>query len=209
MGEQVANLNQFYADNPGKVGKLLTSTTKTYSQATQYYIGKSAIPVLRGAVNLHAGYKSFDISVQFLYSIGGYSYDGAYAGLMQNQSIGSNNWSTDIRRRWQKAGDITDVPRISNNATTDQNVTSASSRFVTSASYIALNNLRIGYNVPSSLLKKTNGLFEEVSFFISGDNLWLKSARKGFNPSTAENGESDTYRYSPLSTITVGTKIKF
>ncbi|MBS1639450.1 MAG: SusC/RagA family TonB-linked outer membrane protein [Bacteroidetes bacterium] len=208
VGEGVANLEQFYSDNPSKKGTLLNGVTKTYSEATQYYVGKSAIPKVRGALNFKAGYKSFDISVQFLYSIGGYAYDGAYAGLMQNQIIGSNNWSTDIRRRWQKPGDITDVPRLSNNATTDQNVTSASSRFLTSANYLTLNNIRIGYSLPQSLLKRT-GLFEEVSFFVAGDNLWLSSARKGFNPATAENGESDTYRYSPLSTITFGTKIKF
>jgi hypothetical protein len=50
---------------------------------------------------------------------------------------------------------------------------------------------------------------DQVTFFVSGDNLWLHSARNGFNPSTAEGGESNTYRYSPLSTITAGLKVKF
>ena len=110
-----------------------------------------------------------------------------------------------MRNRWQKAGDKTDIPRLSNNR--DANVNSASSRFLTKANYLALNNIRLGYNLPSSTVKRAG--IEGASFFVSADNLWLSSSRIGFNPSTSETGGSDTYRYSPLSTLTVGFKIKF
>jgi hypothetical protein len=139
-----------------------------------------------------------------LYSFGGYAYDGAYAGLMANGLIGGNNWSTDILRRWQKAGDVTDVPRLSNNA--DPNVSSASSRFVTKANYISLNNIRLGYNIPVRYLSDLG--VAGVSLWVSGDNLWLNATRNGFNPSTAESGASSTYRYSPLSTVTAGLRVK-
>jgi TonB-linked SusC/RagA family outer membrane protein len=205
-GEQVIDLTKWNYDNPGKEGTLKTGTTKVYSEATQYYVGKSALPKLRGAFNLNGGFKGLELDVQLLYSFGGYAYDYTYAGLMHNGAIGSNNWSTDIRNRWQKAGDVTDVPRIS--AVYDANVNSTSTRFLTKANYLALNNVRLAYTLPSTLLKKTN-LIEQVTVFVSGDNLWLHSARNGFNPSTAEGGESNTYRYSPLSTITAGLKVKF
>ncbi|RYZ62084.1 MAG: SusC/RagA family TonB-linked outer membrane protein, partial [Chitinophagaceae bacterium] len=205
-GEQVLNLEQYYNDNPDKRGSLSEGTTKTYAQATQYYVGKSAVPKLRGGFNLSGGWKGFDLSATMLYSFGGYAYDGAYAGLMANGLIGGNNWHTDIRNRWQKAGDVTDVPRLSNNQ--DANVASASTRFLTKANYFALNNVRLGYTLPSGWLQKT-GVIESATFFVSGDNLWLHSERKGLNPSTAETGSSDTYRYSPLSTITFGVRAKF
>jgi TonB-linked SusC/RagA family outer membrane protein len=205
-GEAVSNLEQFYSDNPSKKTSLKTGVTKVYADATQYYIGKSALPKVRGAFNVNGGFHGFDLDVQLLYSFGGYAYDGAYAGLMANGLIGGNNWSTDIRKRWQNPGDITDVPRLSNNY--DANVAATSSRFITKASYLTLNNIRIGYSIPSSLIQKLRGV-ESVTFFVSGDNLWLHSERNGFNPSTAESGASDTYRYSPLSTITVGLKAKF
>src|SRR5690606_19581830 len=130
VGEQIASLNQF--ENPNQ-NEIKEGTTKTYSQATQFYTSKSAVHKLRGAFNLRAGYKNFDLSVQMLYSFGGYAYDAAYAGLMGNGTVGGNNWHSDILNRWQKPGDITDVPRISNNATTDQNVSSSSTRFLTKA----------------------------------------------------------------------------
>jgi TonB-linked SusC/RagA family outer membrane protein len=205
-GEQVADLEDYYSKNPDKRGTLLTGTTKTYSQATQYYVGKSALPKLRGAFNLNGGWKGFDLSVQMLYSFGGYAYDGAYAVLMGNGLIGGNNWHTDIRNRWQKAGDITDVPRLSNNR--DANVNSGSSRFITKANMLALNNVRIGYTLPGSLVQRT-GFIDQASLFVAGDNLWVHTAREGFNPSTAESGASDMYRYSPLSTITVGIRARF
>lgn len=205
-GEQVTNLELFYSENPGKKGQLKEGITKTYAQATQYYVGKSGLPKVRGAVNVNGGFKGFELAVQLLYSFGGYAYDGAYADLMNNGLIGGNNWHTDIRSRWQKVGDVTSVPRISNNY--DANVNSVSSRFITKANYLSLNNVRVAYNFSPALINKI-GLIESATFFVSGDNLWLNSARNGFNPSTAESGSSDTYRYSPLSTITVGLKTRF
>lgn len=204
--EGVLNLEDFYDKNPAKRGALKEGTTKTFSRATQYYIGKSSIPTLRGGINLTGGWKGFDLAVQFLYSIGGYSYDYAYAGLMGNDLIGNNNWHTDIRNRWQKPGDVTDVPRLSNEY--DLDVNSTSSRFLTKSNYISLNNVRLGYTLPQSALNRIGGV-QQLSVFVSGDNLWLKSARKGFNPITSENGNSDTYTYSPLSTITFGIRARF
>jgi TonB-linked SusC/RagA family outer membrane protein len=204
-GEGVSNLTQFLNDNPTiQQSGLKQSTTKTYSAATQYYVGKSAIPKIRGAFNISAGYKRFDLGIQMLYSLGGYSYDGAYATLMNNGLIGGNNWSNDILNRWQKPGDITDVPRISNNK--DANVNSLSTRFITKSDYFALNNVRLSYAIPTQFLSKLG--VAGCSIWVSGDNLYLASARNGFNPSTAESGSSNMYRYSPLSTITAGLKLK-
>jgi hypothetical protein len=58
------------------------------------------------------------------------------------------------------------------------------------------------------VLQKIRGI-QQASFWVSGDNLWVHSERQGFNPGTDEAGETNTYRYSPLSTITVGLKLKF
>ena len=204
-GEAVLNVIDYLSKNPGVTeGQLKSTTTKTYSGATLKYLDKTSIPKVRGAFNLAGGFKGFEVSAQMLYSLGGYSYDGAYAGLMNNGLIGGNNWSTDILNRWQKAGDVTDVPRLSNNQ--DANVASASSRFVTKADYLSLNNVRLGYNIPVRYLSNLG--VAGASLWVSGDNLWLGTTRQGFNPSTAEAGSSDTYRYSPLSTISAGLRVK-
>jgi len=200
-GEQISSLAQFEnVDNQ----QILEGETKVYAEATQHFVNKSAIPKIRGSVNLNVGYKNLSVSAQLLYSLGGYAYDGAYANLMNNGAIGGNNWHSDILNRWQNQGDITDVPRLSNAA--DQNVASASTRFITKADYFALNNVRINYDFGN--LVKTFG-FSGLSLWISGDNLWLNTKRAGFNPSVSESGGSSMYTYSPLSTFSAGLRAKF
>ncbi|CAM3846207.1 SusC/RagA family TonB-linked outer membrane protein [Flavobacterium cucumis] len=181
------------------------TTTTNYADATQKFIGKSAIPKVRGAFRLNANYKNFDLTTQFTYSIGGYAYDGAYAGLMGNGSLGQNNWHTDIKGRWQEAGDITNIPRLS--AAADANVNAVSTRFLTKADYLGLNNVRLGYTLPNAVSEKLR--LSNFNIYASGDNLLFLSKRNGFNPSTSENGSSNTYRYSPLSTFSIGLRVEF
>lgn len=204
-GEAIASLEDYKAKNPDKVSQIKRTTTKSYQEATQFYVGKSAIPELRGAVNLTAGYKGFSLAVQLLYGIGGYAYDFVYARLMDDPIVGTNNWSVDILNRWQKKGDMTDVPRITNG--NDPNVSSTSTRFLTKSDYLALNNVRLGYTFPDKWMNKFGAT--NLSVWVSGDNLWIHTARKGFNPTTSEAGGSDWYTYSPLSTLSAGIKIRF
>ncbi|MDT0645727.1 SusC/RagA family TonB-linked outer membrane protein [Zunongwangia sp. F260] len=207
-GEQINNMLNYLEDNPDvEQSDIMESTTKTYSQATEHYTGQSAIPDVRGAFNLAAGYKGFSLSAQFLYSIGGYSYDGAYASLMHNRVVGNNNWHTDILNRWQQPGDMTSVPRLSNNLEPNSDVTGSSTRFITKSDFLAFNNVQLAYSVPGAFTESMG--LNSLTISLSGDNLFLLSERDGFNPSTAEAGQSNTYRYSPLSTFTAGVRVNF
>jgi TonB-linked SusC/RagA family outer membrane protein len=202
-GEGITSLYEYTTANPDNA--ISKTVTKAYNSATQKYVGKSAIPTLRGAFRLDARVKGFDIGAQFIYSLGGYAYDWAYGVLMHNDVVGGNNWHTDIFNRWQNPGDITNVPRLSSNY--DTNVRSASTRFLTRSDFLSLNNVRIGYTVPGNMVQKMK--MSSLNIFVSGDNLFLLSARDGFNPSTDEAGTSDMYRYSPLSTYTLGLRVQF
>lgn len=204
-GESISSLEDYKSKNPDKSAQIKTTTTKLYTEATDFYVGKSAIPKVRGAVNLTAGYKGFDLSVQMLYGLGGYGYDGLYADMMDDFSAGSNNWNTDILNRWQKKGDVTDVPRLTNG--NDTRVASSSTRFITPAGYMMLNNVRLGYSFPEGMLARYG--ISNLTVWVSGDNLWLHSSRTGFNPTTTEYGGTDRYLYPPLSTLSAGLKIRF
>ena len=70
---------------------------------------------------------------------------------------------------------------------------------------IALNNIRIGYDIPKSAIENTG--IQSANIYVTGDNLWLMSERKGFNPSNSVTGTSSWYRYNPLSTIVFGLKL--
>ncbi|MGJ8761444.1 MAG: SusC/RagA family TonB-linked outer membrane protein [Polaribacter sp.] len=201
-GEEIAELFEYSIKNP--TAEIKKSVTNDYTEATNQFIGKSAIPKIRGAFRLSAQIHNFDVSTQFAYSLGGYGYDGNYANVLGNGQVGSNNYHVDIRDAWQAPGDITNIPRLYSNE--NVNVNRQSTRFLTKSDYLALNNVRIGYSVPSKSL--TNTGMSALSFWVAGDNLFLLSSRTGFNPSSSLVGESERYQYSPLSTFTLGVRVQ-
>ena len=203
--QKIASLYEFQKANPNAV--ISQGVTETYADATQKFVGKSAIPDLRGAVNLTFGYKNFAIGTQLLYSFGGYSYDYSYSSLMANMVAGSGNWHKDIHNSWKNPGDITDTPRLSNANGTDATYTSLSTRFLTKSDYLLLNNVNVSYTFTKDILMGTG--LNSLTLSVSGDNLWLKSKRRGFNPSSAETGASSVYNYAQLSTLTFGVKANF
>ena len=205
-GEEINSLYEFEAANPGAA--VQQTITETYTKATQMFVGKSAIPDVRGAITLKAAYKGFSFTTQWLYGLGGYSYDNIYANMMTNRKIGSNMWHADVRNRWQRPGDQTDVPRLSSgfNAN-EQNVNSTSTRFLTKSDYLALNNITLGYDLPKEVCESVG--FSSLTFTLSGDNLWILTHRKGFNPTASEVGSSNRYQYAPLSTFTLGVRANF
>lgn len=202
----VGNFHNFTVQNPN--ANIGTTTTDNYSQATEKFVGKSAIPKIRGAFRLNAGYKNFDFTALFGYSIGGYIYDSAYAELMSNpDAIGSTNYHTDIRNRWQQPGDITNVPRLSLANNSEQSYGFESTRWLTKADYFALNNVRLGYTVPQRFME--NSGISMLNFSLSGDNLLMYSMRKGLNPQTTFDGSVNSGIYMPMTTFSLGVKVEF
>src|SRR5690606_34932271 len=200
----INSMTLYLDENPdANIGR---TTTTQYQNATRKYIGKSAIPKLRGGFRINTGFKNFDLSAQFSYSIGGHVYDFGYAALMDNDLIGANNWHTDIRDSWQQPGDITNVPRMSSGYGPDTNHNATSTRFLTKADFLSLNNVNLGYTMPEKFISKMG--MTNLNIFVSGDNLLMFSARKGLNPNTLFS-TSNYGTFTPMTTFSVGAKIEF
>ena len=202
-GEGIPDMLVYTAENPDAV--IEERITNTYSNATRKYSDKSVIPTVRGAFRLNSSYKGFSLSTQFGYSLGGYGYDSQYANLMTNGKVGGSSYHNDMKDRWMQPGDISAIPRLYSNENVQ--AVSSSTRFLQSSDYLALNNARLGYQVPSQFLAKTG--FSSVNFWVSGDNLFLLSSRQGYNPTTSLTGQSGRYTYNPISNYTLGVRIKF
>lgn len=201
----IQSMHTYLAANPD--ANVKKTTTSIYSQATEKYVGKSAIPKVRGSFRLNAEYKNFDINAQFGYSFGGYVYDSGYATLMQSGGqIGKDNYHTDMRDAWKEPGDVTNVPRLSAAFGTDSNFSSRSTRFLAKADYLSLNNVKIGYTVPKRFTD--NMAISNLNIYATGDNLMMLSARDGLNPSTLISS-SNSGIYMPMTTISLGAKIIF
>ena len=202
-GNLVINVVDYMSKNPD--ANLVKETTTDYTDAGLNYVGKSAIPTLQGGFNVDLEAYGFNLTASFAYGLGGYGYDAVYANLMHNETIGQYNWHKDIENRWTSPGQITDVPRLSNGY--DSYVNAISTRFLTSNSYLNLSNVRLGYSLPTKLMQKIK--FNNITVWVSGNNLFLLSARDGYVPYASFTGGSNRSQYIPQSTVMCGLKLQF
>lgn len=190
--------------------------TTNYNEATSQFVGKSAIPDLIGGFGFDLTVHGVTLSSSFSFGLGGYGYDGIYASLMSpGMNLGTNNWHKDILDSWHQTGvDASgnpvgegSLPVLGAGASELTNAASRSTRFLTSRSYLNLSNLRLSYDLPKSLVGRIG--LEKASVYLSGDNLFILSARKGFVSMSSANGGSASSRYLPMSTFTAGVQVKF
>lgn len=176
--------------------------TNVIANARYHYAG-TAIPDFSGGVTNTFSYKGVSLSVLFTYQVGGLVYDGTYAGLM-----GSNNeggaWHRDILNRWQKPGDVTDVPRVEAGGQSANLSSGSSDRWLTDASFLNLRSVSLSYNLPNTLTSKI--FAKRANLYVTGENLALMSARKGMNVNQSFAGTTSN-AYSPAKIVTFGLNV--
>jgi len=195
----------YYADDAtGESVRMVgdVALTTDVNNAKYDYSG-TAIPDFFGSIGNTFTYKNFELSAMFTYSVGGKTLDYNYRSIMSSGSYGTA-LSTDILDRWQKPGDITDVPRMDVSKTSDFNA--VSSRWLTSASFLNLRSVNLSYKLPSSLLGNS-GISSAVAY-MSGENLWMLNARKGMNIQQEFDGTTSNV-YTPSRVISIGVNVKF
>lgn len=175
------------------------TVTTAISNAKYHYAG-SAIPDVFGGVTNMFSYKNFDLAVQFTYQIGGLTYDDSYAGLM-TPDYGSAV-HVDVLKRWQKPGDVTDVPRMDYGRRTDFG--GSSDRWLIDASHLNLRSINLGYNLTPAMASRIK--VQNARLFLAGENLYLFSKRQGMNPLQAFTGISNN-GYVPARTLSAGLNI--
>lgn len=128
---------------------------------------KDITPTISGGFMNTFNYKFIDLSFNLSYSFGGYSYDNASYILQDDGYSVISNKSTEQRRRWQKPGDITDVPRFVYGNKKGGNYNS--SRAIHSTDHIRLKSLILGLNAPKAWLQKLG--IGNARIYFSGTNL--------------------------------------
>jgi TonB-linked SusC/RagA family outer membrane protein len=181
------------------------NVTTDFASASYYFQGKSSIPKVYGGISTSVGYKGFDLSILCSYSLGGWMVDGYYAGLMGMASAGSGNMHKDILNSWTPTNNNQSIPELNPNYAGKNN--GWSTRWLVNGSYINLKNITLGYTVPQELSKKIK--IENVRAFVSLDNFWLKSTRKGMDPQRAMAGSTGEAQYYPTKTISFGIQAQF
>ena len=175
--------------------------TTTYSDA-DYYLCGDVLPDVYGGFGTSLSWKGIDFSVDFQYQLGGQVYDGTYAGLMSANAGGAIH--VDMLNAWSKDNQGSNIPRWQYG---DDYMSAGSDRFLTSASYLSLANITIGYTLPQQWLKAIH--LQSVRVYGVADNIWTWSKRQGLDPRQSITGSSSNAFYRPIRTISGGITVTF
>lgn len=179
------------------------TTTSVYSNATPVFTNKSSLPDVYGGVNTSFSYKGFDLSMLFVYSIGGYILNNDIVMMLGNGSSPGRAWNTEILDRWTPDNRYTDVPALS---TVSNSWTSNSTRFLYNASYMRVKNITLTYTFPMKIVNKLR--LKNLQVFIQGDNLLTFNKVDGMDPEQDVDGTT-YYRYPAMRTVSGGINVSF
>ena len=201
----------WYYNKTNEDGSVTRETTNDWSVASQSsnrIATKDLLPTVYGGFGTTFRAYGFDLSVQASYQLGGHIYDSGYAYLMHggNNSTAGQNWHTDIRNAWTPENRNTDVPRLNSLSTNSNYANATSTRFLTKSNYLSINNLTIGYSLPTQFVNKLG--LTKIRVYFSGDNLALLSARKGLDPRQSYTTASAS-TYSAIRTLSGGISVAF
>ena len=213
-GQSKWNHTTFYTDEDGAqykdadgdyMIKEITETTD-YSTASRYITNKSTLAPVFGGFGTSVRFFGFDLSLNFTYQLGGYQWDGSYQSFMASPTTSHTgyNYHVDLLDSWTPEKPSTTIPRFNYG---DAYTNAASTRWLTSASYLNLQNVNFGYTLPSKVTKKF--AVSSLRFYASAENVWYWSARQGFDPRQGYSGSTTATHYSPMRTISGGITVKF
>ncbi len=187
----------------GKEGK---ETTSNINEAGQRIVG-SADPKFYGGIGMNFKYKNFDLSADVSYTLGNKVYNSGFSYDMQVGHYFLGPVSNYVyENRWQKPGDITNVPKFEagNSSSAEAN----STRFLMDGSYLRMKSVVLGYTLPSKLLAKAG--ISNLRVYASADNLFTITSSDyiGFDPQTRPTG-FQSWSYPVPTNIMFGLNLGF
>jgi TonB-linked SusC/RagA family outer membrane protein len=178
------------APQPGRLRFSDINNDSLITEADKGIIGV-AQPKVFGGFNQQFRYKNFDLSIFFNYQFGNDVYNAnkleftsGYQGNANMLDIVNNRW-TNVNAEGQVVTDGSELAKLNANASLwTPSTTSTSfvlhSWAVEDGSFIRLNNVTLGYNLPVSLIKRAG--FQTARIYITGNNLAIFTNYSGYDP---------------------------
>ncbi len=142
-----------------------------------------AWPTFTGGLRNTLTYKGFDLSVFLYFSVGNDVFN-MNRFFQEHGGVRGTNWGLlkSQMKRWQKEGDITDIPRASTVVNPDGSYNNdfQSSRFLEDGSFLRLRNLTIGYTLSPKALVKAG--LSKIRLYASATNLFTITKYSGADP---------------------------
>lgn len=166
-------------------------------------------PKFFGGFNTQVSWKNFDLGMQFSFVYGNKLFN-------QMRFMSSRGFAYDAARKervnaWSEPGQITTEHKVL--TSTDARDNQFSSKYIEDASYLRLNNVNLGYNLPEKLTKPLN--IQRLRVYLSAQNLFTVTKYSGFDPEV--NAKSADIRTQgvdigmvpQVSTYMLGINLKF
>ncbi|WP_188559141.1 SusC/RagA family TonB-linked outer membrane protein [Hymenobacter glacieicola] len=223
VGPEYAGVNPdngdalYYLNSTNADGTVNRGTTNNINEATSVVVGDPN-PKWTGGITNTFSFKGFDLTATLVGVFGNSIFDGAGQYYSVGFNNGPDNQTRDQLQRWQKPGDITNVPRAEY---LGGNGIGLSSRFVRDGSYGRLRTIALGYNLPAAWAQKV--FLQSARVFVQGLNLVTFTKYKGWDPEVSTdyltgsasqsqnniNQGIDFYTAPQPKTYTIGVNIGF
>jgi hypothetical protein len=198
----------YYVNTKDANGTLNRGTTNDYNVAQNVVLGNPTPKFTGGFTNTFA-FAGFDLSVTLQGAAGNKIFAGGGQYMSASSSNGFDNQTVDQMDYWDHPGQVTNVPEP---RLFYANGTNASSRYLSSGSYLRCKTVMFGYNIPKNILSKIK--LERARVFMNAYNLFLITKYKGWDPevnadyqATNINLGVDFYSAPQPRTITFGVNI--
>jgi TonB-dependent starch-binding outer membrane protein SusC len=124
--------------------------------------------------NLSADYKSFDVSLFLLGTVGNEIFNGT-----RRHDLTTANMPARFLNRWTGEGTSNDIPR---STTTDPNgnFSKISDFYIEDGSFLRIKDLQVGYTLPQNALDALN--IQRVRIYVAAQNLLTLTGYNGFDP---------------------------
>lgn len=200
-----------YADLNGldDNGNLTGKPDGKIDAADRTFIG-SPVPKFTGGMNLKLTFGAFDVET-YLYS--------SYGNKIFNLSKWFNHFypsfpgaavSSEVKDSWSESNTSAEIPIFENVSNFSTN-TQPNSWYVEDGSYIRLQNLTIGYNLPKSMMGRTK--LSRCRVFAATNNLFTITKYKGLDPSVGGAADTnfgiDVGNYPITRSVMVGLGVSF
>ena len=186
-----------------------TEKTNSYNTALRYIQG-SASPKYFGGFTNTFSFKGIELSGTLYYNFGNYVND-AWGGFLLSDGANPNfNRSKAQLARWQKPGDVTDVPKYIHNSARNSQATST--RFMYQGDYVRLRDVTLAYTIGKNILGKIDhNPVSSVKIYLRGTNLWtwVKDKRLYFDPENNSVSGLNDLQVLTAKTILGGVNITF
>ena len=199
--QEGAGLGRFRYEDVNGDGKI--------DNSDRTFIG-SPVPKFTGGVNLQVNYKGFDVATYLYTSLGNKIFNLSKWYTDFYPSFSGATISARVKDSWTPTNTNTSQPIFEDVANISTN-TVPNSFYVEDGSYLRMQNITLGYTLPSGVLNKAG--LGRVRFSVSANNIFTITGYKGLDPGVGGAADSnfgiDVGNYPITRSYNLGLSVGF